>query len=169
MSITADLRNQIRGQFAFACGYCGLTEIDVGSELEIDHFQPVAKGGTDEPDNLVYACTTCNRFKSHYWPTENTPQNLHLLHPLQDDLTQHIQETADGRMNGLTPRGWFHIRWLHLNRPQLVAARQLKQNQQLLKELIAQVELTNNELRKQVQTLQSEIIQLRTIIARLRG
>ncbi len=153
MSIPVELRNQIWETYKFACGYCGISEIDVGSELEIDHFRPIVKGGTDEPQNLVYSCTTCNRFKSHYWPTDNTPQTFHLLHPIADDLTTHIQETADGRINGLTQRGWFHIRWLHLNRPQL----------------IAQAELTNNELRTQVQALQSEIIQLRAIIARLRG
>lgn len=169
MSISVELRNQIREKYKFACGYCGISEVDVGSELEIDHFHPTGKGGTDEPQNLVYSCTTCNRFKSNYWPPDNTPQTFHLLHPIVDDLTTHIQETADGRINGLTQRGWFHIRWLHLNRPQLIAARQLKQNQQQLNELIAQAELTNHELRTQVQALQSEIIQLRTIIARLRG
>jgi hypothetical protein len=28
---------------------------------------------------------------------------------------------GDGRLTGLTSRGWFHIQWLHLNRPQLIA------------------------------------------------
>ena len=30
---------------------------------EVDHVIPVAKGGTDDPSNLVPACGPCNRAK----------------------------------------------------------------------------------------------------------
>ena len=36
-----------------------------------------------------------------------------------------------GRLVGLTARGWFHIRWLHLNRALLISFRQLRQRDQL--------------------------------------
>ena len=36
--------------------------------MEVDHFCPPGHDGTDALDNLVYACTICNRFKSDYWP-----------------------------------------------------------------------------------------------------
>lgn len=169
MAISREVRNQIREDYDFACGYCHVSEMSVGGELEIDHFQPISKDGNDAPQNLVYACTICNRFKSNYWPTESTPENLYLLHPQRDNLTEHIQESQDGRLFGVTSRGWFHIRWLNLNRPQLIAFRQLKLNQQSLKELLSQTEATNNQLRNQIQTLQTEIIQLRIIIEQLRG
>src|SRR3712207_7162550 len=41
------------------CGYCGVREVEAGSELELDHFQPRAAGGSDDLDNLVYCCPTC--------------------------------------------------------------------------------------------------------------
>jgi 5-methylcytosine-specific restriction endonuclease McrA len=40
------------------CKYCGSTE-----NLEIDHIIPLAKGGTNELDNLQILCKKCNRKK----------------------------------------------------------------------------------------------------------
>jgi 5-methylcytosine-specific restriction endonuclease McrA len=31
--------------------------------LQIDHIQPVAKGGVDTEDNLCLACELCNQYK----------------------------------------------------------------------------------------------------------
>lgn len=45
----------------FTCQYCGRSAPDV--ILEIDHIVPVAKGGTNKPENLVTACKECNRGK----------------------------------------------------------------------------------------------------------
>ena len=72
MAISDEKRHAVRKQYNFACGYCGISEIDAGCELEIDHFQPIKYGGTDEQDNLVYACTACNRNKASYWPSLNS-------------------------------------------------------------------------------------------------
>lgn len=82
-------------------------------------------------------------------------------------MSTHIIETASGRVNGLTKRGWFHIQWLHLNRPQLVALRQQRiERRQLLNDLI-QAEATNRELTQRVRLLEQEIRQLLALIRRL--
>lgn len=167
MTISAELRNHIRAKYHFACGYCGVNEVWAGGELEIDHFQPSSQGGSDEPENLVYACTSCNRFKGSYWPTTNAPQSLRLLLPARDDLSLHIGEMTDGRLTGLTPRGWFHIGWLHLNRPQLIALRQLKRNETILSEALKQAEITHQQLQRRILDLQEENNHLRMIITSL--
>jgi len=41
------------------CSYCGGTE----GPFEIDHVIPLARGGSNEPWNLVLACRACNRSK----------------------------------------------------------------------------------------------------------
>jgi len=46
----------VRDRFQQSCGYCGVTEITVGGKLTIDHYRPRAAGGSDDQDNLVYAC-----------------------------------------------------------------------------------------------------------------
>lgn len=46
----------------FTCAYCGARP---GSErLHVDHLVPVAKGGSDNLENLCCACDTCNTRKS---------------------------------------------------------------------------------------------------------
>jgi HNH endonuclease len=124
MAISAEIREQVRQRFAYRCGYCGVHEHEVGSELELDHFHPRSKGGSDELNNLIYCCPACNRFKRDYWPTDATAtQTRRLLHPLRDRWDEHLIEEENGRIRALTESGAFHLASLHLNRPQLLAVR----------------------------------------------
>jgi len=97
MTISADTRQIIREKFRYCCGYCGISESDVGGELEIDHFQPASKGGTNDIDNLVYACVHCNRFKGNYWPDETGSHAYLLLRPDKPDYAEHVDLTINGR------------------------------------------------------------------------
>lgn len=47
----------------FTCQYCGQTPPRV--VLEVDHIEPVSKGGSDQVHNLITACFDCNRGKSN--------------------------------------------------------------------------------------------------------
>ena len=55
------LRFMVLERDNFTCRYCGAKAPDV--ELQVDHVIPVAKGGADDPDNLVTACVDCNSGK----------------------------------------------------------------------------------------------------------
>lgn len=46
------------------CTYCGATAAQTRFALELDHFRPRAAGGTDDPENLLWACHPCNQAKS---------------------------------------------------------------------------------------------------------
>lgn len=46
----------------FACQYCGMTPPE--AILHLDHIVPHSKGGSDEIDNLITACSRCNGGKS---------------------------------------------------------------------------------------------------------
>ncbi len=81
----------VRRLYRYTCGYCGITETDAGSEMTVDHFMPRAVGGSDELDNLVYACWKCNQFKHDYWPTaDDLAHERRILHPLLDDVVAHL-------------------------------------------------------------------------------
>ena len=47
---------EVRDRYQRCCGYCGVCEDDAGGELTVDHFIPVAAGGGDDDENLIYAC-----------------------------------------------------------------------------------------------------------------
>lgn len=169
MTITADIRSLVRARYKRCCAYCGVSETDVGGELEIDHFRPIVHGGTDHLDNLVYACTTCNRFKATYWVDQNVPIHRHLLHPGHDDVLQHIKENESGEFLGLSERGQFYIHWLRLNRPQLVELRLQRRHEQMLTINLEQIQAANQDLQSRIQLLEAELVELRQLISRLIG
>ena len=45
----------------YTCVYCGF---DAWMQLTVDHLRPRNSSGTDEPDNLVAACHSCNSVTS---------------------------------------------------------------------------------------------------------
>ncbi|MCQ3937352.1 MAG: hypothetical protein DPW18_09925 [Chloroflexi bacterium] len=121
MMISAKTREQVRLRANYACEFCGVTETDTGGELTIDHFQPLAKGGNDDPDNLIYCCHRCNQYKQDYWQSsQNDPA---LWNPRLEPSNVHFLEAEDGTIHPLTQTGSFTIKRLRLNRPPLVAFR----------------------------------------------
>lgn len=117
----ADIRDQVRRRANFACEFCGVTEVDTGGRLTIDHFQPRTKGGSDNLDNLLYCCVRCNQYKQDYWPT--APGDPSLWNPRLEPASRHFIEMDDGTLYPLTPTGTFTLGRLRLNRPPLVAYR----------------------------------------------
>jgi len=161
--ITTSQRETIRHAYRFQCGYCSVHEHEVGSALEIDHFQPLSRGGTDEDSNLVYACSACNKAKGDFWPPPNVAPRL--LHPKYDALEEHMQLAPDDHLLPLTPIGAFHIRRLRLNRSQLIALRQARRGttQQLTR--LTELETHIIALRREIAALEG---QLQTVLAQIR-
>ena len=122
------------------CGYCQVSETEVGSELTFDHFQPRSLGGSDTADNLVYACHACNEFKGEYYGSD---EGTRLLHPLRDDLTLHLRLGANGNLEGITAVGNRYIERLQLNRQPLVLYRQ---NQGRAEQSMTRYEAINGRL-----------------------
>lgn len=158
--------DELRRQFNYACGYCQVTEVSVGGELTVDHFQPRAAGGSDDPNNLVYACQRCNSYKHRFWPTDDEiRQGNRLLHPLRDNLSQHIQPNhMTGKLEAITPSGHFHITLLQLNRPQLVKHRLARQLANVVQQKLTLFEQQNREMYNTIQTQQRYIDLLEALL-----
>ena len=76
MSINLATRFAILKRDRFTCVYCGAHPPEV--QIEVDHFFPASRGGTDDPGNLVTACLECNRGKGtavigDEWPEMDSP------------------------------------------------------------------------------------------------
>jgi hypothetical protein len=65
-AISKRLRFEIYRRDNHTCRYCGASA--PGVKLTVDHVIPVTLGGSDEPFNLVTACTDCNNGKSSIAP-----------------------------------------------------------------------------------------------------
>lgn len=161
-------RAAVRQRYGERCGYCSVQEAEAGSELEIDHFQPRAAGGSDNLDNLVYCCPACNRLKGDFWPvTAPLTTTRRLLHPGRDDVTRHLREEIDGRLTALTDTGAFHLNRLRLNRPPLLALRQARREVAHLRESLTAAQAEQVRLRVRIGALERDLQNLLTQIARL--
>jgi hypothetical protein len=100
-SISKRVRFSVFSRDGFACRYCGATSETV--QLVIDHIEPVSKGGSDEPENLVTACQPCNAGKSDK-PVNSTAVNeshrLALAQEMQEQKTalKAAKEAAEARL-----------------------------------------------------------------------
>jgi len=162
------LREGVRLAFQGRCGYCGVHESEAGSELEIDHFQPRSAGGGDDPANLVYCCTACNRHKGDFWPVDSpatAPRRL--LNPRVDKLHEHLREDPDGLLVALTEPRAFHLQRLALNRPPLVALRRSRREVERLRDDLAAARREQARLQERVAALEQDVGTVLAQIARL--
>jgi hypothetical protein len=121
--IPAELRRQVREQFANCCAYCDTAEELTGAVFESDHILPIAPGGTTSTENLCLAGPTCNRYKSirRKFPDPAPDKTAPLYYPQVDRWSEHFtwNETAT-HLVGLTPTGRATIAALNMNRAQLI-------------------------------------------------
>lgn len=162
------IRETVRQRCNYRCGYCGVHEEEVGSELEIDHFQPRSAGGSNDLDNLVYCCPTCNRIKGDFWPVgEPGATQPRLLRPTRDDLSVHIREEENGCLTALTAIGAFHTERLRLNRPPLVALRRARQKMTQLHRQSTTAQEERTRLQERIASLERELEDVLLQLSRL--
>jgi len=77
-TISKKTRFEVFKRDSFTCQYCGIKAPDV--VLEVDHINPVSKGGENTILNYVTSCFDCNRGKSNKTLSEN--------HALEKERTQ---------------------------------------------------------------------------------
>jgi hypothetical protein len=159
--VADELRAQIRERWSARCAYCGVHEDAVGATLTVDHHRPRVRGGTSESENLVYSCPRCNEHKGVYWH-ERDPPYIPLLHPGEDDLTQHVRMSDDGRLVGMTAEGEFFVQRLRLNRPQLVAYRRTRRSEAELTDALIST-------RQRIEELERTVLELRTALEAIAG
>ena len=70
--LTTEIRLEVIFRDRMICQHCGKKGKKTGQgpdglQWEIDHIIPVSKGGTNEMNNLVLSCKTCNQWKKARW------------------------------------------------------------------------------------------------------
>jgi hypothetical protein len=116
--VSAETEQRIRQAAKDRCGYCLSPQHLVMARLEIEHIVPLAKGGSNEEDNLWLACPLCNRYKGD--KTEaidpETGQATPLFNPCTQNWFNHFRWSGDGlRIIGLTAVGRATVTALHLD------------------------------------------------------
>jgi hypothetical protein len=168
--ISSETRETIRRLYGYCCGYCSVHEHEAGSELETDHFQPRAAGGSDELENLVYCCPACNKLKADFWSASDPLTNpRRLLHPQRDRLREHLMEDENGQLVALSETGAFHIGRLRLNRPPLLALRQRRHLGERTQQELAVTLADHERLRQRITELSEALKEALAQLDRLQG
>jgi hypothetical protein len=108
------------------CEYCKFPFEYSHDAFHYDHIIPPDKGGTEELDNIAYACDRCNskKWTRIEWNDPDTGQLTPLFHPRKDIWGEHFSWNHDiSLVNGLTPKGKATIFLLEMNRPGLINVR----------------------------------------------
>lgn len=125
-NISEEVRERVRQRAGNRCEYCLSHQDYVMGRLQIDHIQPVAKGGSDLEDNLCLACELCNQYK--WTQTEGldiqTGETISLFNPRQQRWTEHFVWSSDGtQIIGRTNCGRVTVEALRLNNSVAVTVR----------------------------------------------
>ena len=109
------------------CEYCRAPEAVSNFPFEIDHFDPLSKGGSKEPENLVLSCRSCNAFKAfHQIGLIKDTGSVRLFNPRRDVWDEHFQfDRMNYEVTGLTEIGSGTVNRLQLNSPAQIQAREL--------------------------------------------
>ena len=116
--ISEEVRQRVREAAGNRCGYCLSPQHLVMARLEIEHILPVAKGGSNEEENLWLACPICNRYKADHTSAQDpiTGETVPLFNPRAQRWSEHFRWSDDGlRIVGLTPTGRATTTLLHLS------------------------------------------------------
>lgn len=125
-SIPDHIRAQVRQRAGDRCEYCLSQQEYVMGRLQIDHIQPVAKGGTDSENNLCLACELCNQYKWTQIKAHDpeTSEIFPLFNPRQQKWTEHFGWSEDGtEILGRTACGRATVEALRLNNALAVLVR----------------------------------------------
>jgi len=83
-----------------ACCYCGAA-VEDGAKLTLDHLRPYAKGGSNEPANLITACHRCNAARgARPWRQFAAAVAGYLNHQITaDGIVRHIERTRRRKLD----------------------------------------------------------------------
>lgn len=142
-----------------SCSYCTITESESpGATFNIDHFRPIKYFPElkDECSNLRYSCPRCNSYKTDKWISNESGcikdcENCHtkacktdifrFVNCLEEDPEKMIvldEEEKLVAINGSKPAE-YTIKYLRLNRLQLLKLRTVRRELDLWKEELSRI------------------------------
>lgn len=122
-NFSEETRRQVMLRSKHRCEYCQSQDRFSPVFFIVDHILPQLRGGSDDLENLAYACTLCNRLK---WQRTAAPDPVtKSLAPIFNPRTQNWQDHfrwSDDFLEiiGISATGRATVSALSLNRAKLV-------------------------------------------------
>jgi hypothetical protein len=125
-AIPLRLRREVAQRAQRLCEYCRSPEAFSLDTFTIDHIRPVADSGSNESDNLAFACHNCNNRKQDDTSALDpiSSQLVPLFHPRRDRWSDHFRWSDDVlTIVPITATGRATVARLQLNRTGAVNVR----------------------------------------------
>ena len=123
--MSPQLRQLVRERAVRRCEYCRFQEDDLPLwPFHVDHIIAEQHGGSDDPDNLAWACQRCNLCKGTNLSAidPDSSQVVRVFDPRRDSWAAHF--AMDGpRIAGFTPTGRATAWLLEMNAEERVELR----------------------------------------------
>lgn len=114
------ITKKIRQRAKFLCEYCHSNERWQLIPFTIDHIISISNGGTDELENLAFACFHCNRHKSNKQLISNIP----IFNLREMNWREHFFWSKDYlKILAKTKTGKVISELLQMNRPRIIQIR----------------------------------------------
>ncbi|MBX2929939.1 MAG: HNH endonuclease [Saprospiraceae bacterium] len=81
------MRQFLEERAGACCEYCKANVVFSPNPFTIDHIIPKSAGGSDDPENLAYACFGCNRSKHDHTKAFDPFHKVRLPFTIQDEIT----------------------------------------------------------------------------------
>ncbi len=92
MAVPSSVKAAVLFAWSNKCFYCGR------AAETVDHIVPIAKDGTDEPSNLIAACSICNTNKGNRWlPKQVLTEALEAANTLSEFVTSAAKVCEESR------------------------------------------------------------------------
>ena len=126
--LSKKLKEKIRTQAKFRCGYCLRSETLTGMPMDFEHLKPLAVGGENIEENIWLSCRRCNEFKGIQIlaldPKTNKMSSI--FNPRTQNWNEHFYWSSDGtEIIGKTSIGRATVSALKLNEEVIVITRKL--------------------------------------------
>jgi hypothetical protein len=109
------------------CEYCRMHQELQGAVFHVEHIIPRALGGSDDLDNLAWACPGCNLTKAHRITIHDplTGEAVRVFHPRLDRWSEHFM-WAGYELLGRTPIGRALVEAFNLNHARRIRVREVE-------------------------------------------
>jgi len=155
-------KQEIREDCLGRCVYCDVHENENGGQdsMNLDHFRPKKyeehEQLINDPNNLVWSCSGCNRLKSDRWPALGTSATYvgseGFVDPFSEDRLEYFVILEDGEIRSKKAPADYIIQVLALNR---VSRKRLRELRILTKNLLGGLDSQISKLRDCSENLES--------------
>jgi 5-methylcytosine-specific restriction endonuclease McrA len=120
------IRQEVARRAGYRCEYCLIHEEDTFYGCQVEHIISIKHGGTDDLDNLAYACAFCNYSKGANIATVlgEPDRMVRLYNPRRDSWQEHFR-LEGAYIVPISEIGEATVKVLGLNHPARVMEREM--------------------------------------------